>query len=130
MVRAVSTLLAICYLIFMFIMTHLPKRQVPKTLQLTSDKTLHFLAFFFLGVLASLALQVRFGNRGWVAYALATVGLGILYACFDEITQPLVGRHFDLIDILYDVLGLCAGVLVFQMGRPLMHKVTGIEELR
>lgn len=120
MVKNISTLIATSYLVFMYIMTHLPKQKVPKQLAAAGDKSLHFLAFLALGIFASLAIQLHLRHRGFYAYILPTIVFGLTYAWFDEVTQPLVGRWFDLQDILADGMGLVAGMLVFEISRPLL----------
>lgn len=130
MAKLVSTLIAIGYLAFMFTMTHLPKERVPRNLALAGDKTLHFLAFMGLGFLASLAIQLRFSHLGRFAYAIPILLFGLAYAWFDELTQPLVGRHFDYKDLVADGAGLLAGMLLFEALRPLMIKFVRIQELK
>ncbi|MFM8571898.1 MAG: VanZ family protein [Pirellula sp.] len=135
MAQRVSSLIAIAYLVFMFVMTHLPKERIPKSLNQAGDKTLHVLAFLGLGLLASIAIQLRLKglgpNRfGWYAYLFSTLLLGIAYAWFDELTQPLVGRHFDLEDLLADAIGLISGMLLFESLRPFLSKLIQCKELQ
>ncbi len=122
MVKNISTWIALSYLVFMYIMTHLPKQKVPKQLAVAGDKSLHFLAFLALGLFAALAIQMHLRHRGFYAYILPMVVFGFSYAWFDEVTQPLVGRWFDLQDILADGMGLVAGMLIFEICRPLFPK--------
>jgi len=130
MAKFISTLAAIGYLAFMFTMTHLPKKKVPRNLAMANDKSLHFLAFLGLGFLASLAIQLRFRHLGRYAYTLPMVVFGIAYAWLDELTQPLVGRHFDYKDLMADGAGLVAGMLLFEVLRPLLIKFARIQELQ
>lgn len=122
MVKKISTVIATSYLVFMYIMTHLPKSKIPKQLTAAGDKSLHFLAFLALGFFAALAIQMHLRHRGFYAYILPTVVFGSSYAWFDEVTQPLVGRWFDLQDILADGMGLVAGMLIFEICRPFFPK--------
>lgn len=122
MVKNISTWIALSYLVFMYIMTHLPKQKVPKQLALAGDKSLHFLAFLALGFVASPVIQMHLRHRGLYAYILPTIVFGLSYAWFDEVTQPLVGRWFDLQDILADGMGLVAGMLIFEISRPFLPK--------
>jgi hypothetical protein len=122
MVKNTSTLIALSYLVFMYVMTHLPKHKVPRQLAQAGDMTLHFLAFMALGIIAGFAIQMNLRHRGLYAYALPTLVFGLTYAWFDEVTQPLVGRWFDLQDILADGMGLMAGMLVLEVCRPLFPK--------
>jgi VanZ family protein len=128
--KKLSTLVALSYLVFMFIMTHLPKRNVPRTLELAGDKLLHTSAFLVLGFLLSLAVQLRVRSYGWFAYVIPTFVFGLLYGWFDELTQPLFGRFYDLKDLAFDGLGLVMGMLLFEGVRRLLARVLRIEELR
>ena len=128
--KKLSTPVALSYLVFMFIMTHLPKQTVPRTLASANDKLLHALAFLVLGFLLSLAIQLRVRSYGWYAYVIPTFVFGLLYGWFDELTQPLVGRYYDLMDLAVDGLGLVMGILLFEGVRRLLAKVLRIEELQ
>jgi VanZ family protein len=128
--KKLSTLVALSYLVFMFIMTHLPKQNVPRTLASANDKLLHTLAFLVLGFVLSFAMQLRARHYGWYAYAMPTFLFGFLYSWFDELTQPWVGRYFDLKDLAFDTLGLVMGMLLFEGVRRLLARVLRIEELR
>ena len=128
--KKLSTPVALSYLVFMFIMTHLPKQTVPRTLASANDKLLHALAFLVLGFVLSFAMRVRARHYGWYAYAIPTFVFGFLYAWFDELTQPWVGRYFDLQDLAFDGLGLAMGMLLFEGVRRLLARVFRIEELQ
>ena len=128
--KKLSTLLAMSYLVFMFIMTHMPTQNVPRTLASANDKLLHTLAFLVLGLVLSFSMQLRVRHYGWYAYAIPTFVFGFVYSWFDELTQPWVGRHFDLKDLVFDGLGLVMGMLLFEGVRRLLAKVLRIEELQ
>jgi len=121
--KKLSTPVALSYLVFMFIMTHLPKQNVPRTLASANDKLLHALAFLVLGFVLSFATQIRARHYGWYAYAIPTFIFGFLYAWFDELT-------FDLQDLAFDGLGLVMGMLLFEGVRRLLARVLRIEELQ
>lgn len=125
-----SATVALSYLVFMFIMTHLPKRNIPQTLELAGDKLLHTSAFLVLGFLLSFAVQLRVRSLGWFAYVIPTFVSGMLYGWFDELTQPWFGRYFDLEDLAVDGLGLAMGMLLFEGVRRLLARVLRIEELQ
>lgn len=128
--KKLSTLAALSYLVFMFIMTHLPKQRIPRTLELAGDKLLHTTAFLVLGFLLSLAVQLRVRSFGWFAYTIPTFVFGMIYGWFDELTQPLFGRFYDLQDLAVDGLGLVMGMLLFEGVRRLLARVLRIEELQ
>ena len=129
-VKNVTTFVAFSYLVFMFIMSHLPQQHIPRTLELAGDKLLHTSAFLVLGFLLSLARQLRVRSYGWYAYVIPTFVFGLLYGWFDELTQPLVGRYYDLMDLAVDGLGLVMGILLFEGVRRLLARVLRIEELQ
>jgi VanZ family protein len=128
--KKLSATVALSYLVFMFIMTHLPKRNIPQTLELAGDKLLHTSAFLVLGFLLSFAVQLRVRSLGWFAYVIPTFVSGMLYGWFDELTQPWFGRYFDLEDLAVDGLGLAMGMLLFEGVRRLLARVLRIEELQ
>ena len=128
--KNVTTFVAFSYLVFMFIMSHLPQQHIPRTLELAGDKLLHTSAFLVLGFVLSFAMQVRARHYGWYAYTIPTFVFGFLYAWFDELTQPWVGRYFDLQDLAFDGLGLAMGMLLFEGVRRLLARVLRIEELQ
>lgn len=128
--KKLSATVALSYLVFMFIMTHLPKRNIPQTLELAGDKLLHTSAFLVLGFLLSFAVQLRVRSLGWFAYVIPTFISGMLYGWFDELTQPWFGRYFDLEDLAVDGLGLAMGMLLFEGVRRLLARVLRIEELQ
>lgn len=98
------------YVAVLLFATHYPRPQELLGSSLPSDKTLHFIAYGILGLLAgaTLALAGRWSLRAalWTAAALA------LFAAFDEATQPLpwFGRTADPLDWAYDCLGIAAGL--------------------
>lgn len=114
---ALLTITAICW-IGQFVATHLPA--VPTGRHLPSDKTLHYFAYLTLGVLIWASLATLGKNRTVRAIALGPVMLA--YAAFDEITQPLVGRHADPRDWLFDAAGLLTALLICEALRTLMTR--------
>lgn len=90
----------------MFFGTHLPA--MPQSLAGQSDKVLHCGAYFGL---ATLLLTWRI-SRGPVSFRdIVLIWLMIgLYGIFDEVTQPLVGRHADYEDWLADLTGAAIGL--------------------
>ena len=97
------------YWIALFISTHLPhpERFIPADLW---DKGLHFVAYGGLAALMLFNLLLR-GPLRWsrvaaIVAAVATIGL------LDEVTQIPVGRSFDLLDLLADVIGAIAATTI------------------
>jgi VanZ family protein len=92
--------------------THYPRPQEFLGSHPPSDKTLHFIAYGLLGLLAgtTLALAGRWSLRNalWLAAAL------MLFATFDEVTQPLpwFRRTADPLDWVFDGVGIMIGLAV------------------
>lgn len=72
------------------------------------DKTLHFTAYGLLGLLVACTLAAA-GRWSWRTLAVAMLMLAA-FAALDEVTQPLFGRATELLDWVFDGLGLAAGV--------------------
>jgi len=83
-----------------------------------SDKTLHFLAYGALGLLAA-ALLAASGR--WSPRSVAVLGVGLAaFAAIDEATQPWFGRSAEPLDWVYDLIGLAAGIGVIAAGNALL----------
>lgn len=107
-IRLVLVCALVTYWLAMFFGTHLPR--LPKSLAEQSDKVLHFVAY---GGLAVLLLGWRASRR--VPTLQTVVMLWVLiavYGLFDEVTQPLVGRHCDFGDWIADITGAGLGLVV------------------
>lgn len=102
--------LTAAYGIVLVFATHYPKPEDLLGPNPPSDKTLHFVAYGLLGAMVSASLAAA--GRWSVRTAAATlVGLAA-FAAIDEATQPLFGRHADVLDWVYDLVGLAAGLAV------------------
>jgi VanZ family protein len=94
------------YWLLMFFGTHIPR--VPRSLAGANDKVLHLVGY---GGLAALLLVWRCSRGPVTIRTIALLWLLIgCYAAFDEITQPIVGRHADVADWIADVVGAAIGL--------------------
>lgn len=84
-----------------FFLTHLPPSSVPSAVS-SFDKLAHGGGYFVLGLLL-------FSKVKRAALALALL---LVYSFVDELTQPLVGRNFEGVDLLADGLGGIAGIIL------------------
>ena len=91
-----------------FAFTHIPGERLP-TLP-ASDKVLHVVAYAALALVFWLMLTAH-QVRGIRRAGLVITSL-ILYAVFDEATQPLVNRYASVADGLADAAGVVAAVAV------------------
>ena len=105
--RTVSPWVLIGYWITLFTATHVPVPAGPPT----SDKLIHFGAYFVLSLLLSTVLLTR--NVLPAKIVLWTVIVLFSYGVFDEATQALVDRHPDPLDALADWAGVVTGLVVF-----------------
>ena len=78
-----------------------------------SDKTLHFAAYFVLGVLAVRAVHRGLPARVTRPGATLALLIAIGYGAFDEAHQWFVpGRNADVLDLLADSAGAATAVVV------------------
>jgi len=84
-----------------FLLTHLPPPSVPSAVS-NFDKLAHGLGYFCLAFLVQL--------KGHVT--LKGLLLILVYAFFDELTQPLMGRSFEFSDLLSDAIGSALGFFI------------------
>lgn len=91
--------------------THLPPQDVPNIH--ASDKVLHGIGFFVLGCMFWLVLRAR--GSGGALRVLGTLAVLMLYAGFDEITQPLFDRSAEWGDWNTDCLGATLAIIVCEL---------------
>jgi len=110
----ILAVVAVAYTGYLLYATHHPKPELLVGKNLPHDKTLHFLAYGALAALVSVALAARgawnIGRARFVFFSLA------LFAAVDEITQPMFGRAAELLDWVYDGIGLAAGLAIVSAG--------------
>lgn len=110
------TFALVVYWLTIFAGTHLPREIAEEEMARLeafklNDKSLHFIAYFGLGLLIGWALPARFGLSQRLAIAIA---IGITYAAFDEWSQRFVeGRVPGLDDFIADAAGFLAGLLLY-----------------
>jgi VanZ family protein len=97
------------YTLLLVFATHYPKPEELLGQNAPSDKTLHFLAYSLLAILAggTLAMAGRWSLRGVGALAVGLAAFGVI----DEITQPFFSRMAEPLDWFYDCVGVAGGLL-------------------
>jgi len=102
----------VAYVVVLVYATHHPRPDelLPGVSSL-SDKLLHVAAFGILGSLTTATLLAAVGMPRPAVIAGLFVVLA-LFAALDEATQPWFGRDGELLDWVFDCLGLAAGILV------------------
>ena len=88
--------------------THLPAPRLPVVA--VQDKTIHFIAFFGVGV--ALFWAMRLAKPARRELGATVLGILLVYAAIDEWTQPLAGRSCELADWYADAAGAAAAVVV------------------
>lgn len=90
--------------------THFPHAQVPGGFS-WGDKVVHGTMFFVLASLLLWALPDHLRPR-WRRVTLV-LGVLLVYAIFDETTQPMFGRDRDFLDGMADMAGATLASIVF-----------------
>ena len=73
----------------------------------------HFFLYLVLGILLMNALNIN-NTKGYTPIIIRTKIISFLYAVSDEIHQIYVpGRSWEILDIIIDVLGAGAGILIY-----------------
>ena len=106
----------------MFVGTHLPAVG-PETVS-HMDKVLHFSAYLLVTTCLLASWELATGILQPAHYFAVWLAV-ILYGLFDELTQIPFGRQCDGYDWLADVIGVVAGLICFQIARPLMYRLLG-----
>ena len=104
------------YWLFIFILTSIPGKTLPRVFLGISDKAKHFGAYLVLSILLNFALhfqtKFKFLNKYSAVYTFALI---LLYGLLDEIHQILIpGRYFEWLDLLADLLGGIIGIFISQ----------------
>ncbi len=101
--------------IAIFVATHIPSQRIPDVD--VSDKTAHFVAYFMLASLLYISTRLTNPARQWLGATV--IAIAMVYGAIDELLQPLVGRHADFDDWLYDVAGATCAVFLLAVIRRL-----------
>jgi VanZ family protein len=101
--------------------THYPKPEVFLGPAPPPDKALHFIAYGILGMLVAATLATA--SHWSRPVIVASIALLAVFAAVDEATQPMFGRHADVADWCYDMVGMTVGFgLVVTVHRWLTHR--------
>ena len=97
-----------------FILSNMSRPPIPETLSFThSDKLLHFIAFFAVGIASSFAVSAREKSIS-LTIIIESFIMGALYAAFDEIHQAYVPqRDASFFDFLADAMGVLTANIVY-----------------
>ncbi len=102
------------YSALIYYLSNQPRLPIPEMGILGCDKLIHFIAYFLYGILMQLAVIVSLGNKTQKYQIFIVVVLASLFAFSDEIHQSFVpGRDADIFDVLSDLIGILASVLLF-----------------
>ncbi len=110
---SVLTVLWIVYWIALFAATHFPKPRWPGWAYEPSDKTMHFVAYFFLAGLGWLALS-RLSRKVRIAEWFAVLAA---YAAIDEVLQALCNRWCSVLDFAADLVGAALALAAIEAVR-------------
>ena len=114
MPRLLAAALA-AYMGLLVFATHYPRPEELLGPNPPSDKTLHFVAYAVLAVLAAAT---------WLtARRTASRGIATLAIAVDEVTQPFFRRHADPLDWVYDCIGIAIGITLVAVAAAVIRRV-------
>jgi VanZ family protein len=115
----VAWCMTVVFLLMIFAGTHIPVQA--EAFLASSDKLLHFLAYFSLAMFLLISGELTLGPLKPIHFFSVWLAC-TLYGAMDEITQIPVGRECDVADWVCDVLGAVAALTVFRIARPLLDR--------
>jgi VanZ family protein len=120
MPRLLAAALA-AYMGLLVFATHYPRPEELLGPNPPSDKTLHFVAYAVLAVLAAATWLTarRTASRGIATLAIALAAFGAV----DEVTQPFFRRHADPLDWVYDCIGIAIGITLVAVSAAVIRRV-------
>ncbi|MFH0794717.1 MAG: VanZ family protein [bacterium] len=120
---AIRWLPAVAWGAFIFYLSSLPQREIPRLLFPQQDKVMHLGLYGFLGFFLAHGMRLRrigeWSGPVWRRLAVAMV-IAIIYGLSDEFHQSFVeGRSSSMVDFLFDSIGAALGALFLVIGsRP------------
>jgi len=79
---------------------------------LGGDKVAHLVAYALLSFLVMYALNRNLEKKNWIWIMLACIIYGIILECLQYVF--FTGRHFEILDIIANIIGCILGILVFN----------------
>ncbi len=94
--------------VLLFVGTHWPQLRIDGPIE-RPDLVVHLVAFGLWGL--AFCVSGLLGEPGTIGNASRCLGVGVIYAAFDESTQmiPALGRFAGLDDYAFNVIGLLLG---------------------
>jgi len=125
--QKITLILLACYWPTLFVLAHIPIPQLVRKAGV-SDKSLHSLAYLILTFLLWFTIRPdeKVNWRRPVVWCVILVAAG--YGAIDEVTQSMVGRTCDAMDIIANLAGILTGLFLFSLFsfRPSALFVSGI----
>lgn len=91
-----------------FVLTHIPiEPKGPVTIP-HLDKLAHAVLFALITYLGARRIHMKTGSLAGTALS-AWAAIYLIYAAIDELTQPFTGREADLLDWIFDAIGVALG---------------------
>jgi VanZ family protein len=115
LIRRLAWIVLIVYWTSLFVLTHIPQDRIPPVG--IGDKSAHFIGYFALAVFFYGTLLLSNPARRRIAWWV--MGILLAYGVIDEVLQDVVGRYADVLDWLFDALGVCSAIVVIELTRAL-----------
>lgn len=130
-IRTLYRVAFVIYTVALLTATHWPGLAVPKGPVSRMDLVIHAGAFAIWTVLFFVASWIPIRCRSTTRRIVLTSVIGMCFAAFDELTQPLFTRVADWTDFIADIAGvMLASLLLFAWGSVAYQgKNTRSEEL-
>ena len=107
-----------CWILVIHGLSSTPADELPQIAIPHADKLFHLVIYFVFGVLIMRAFDHSFFNVGLAKLAVLAIIITLCCAVADELHQRLVpGRWCDPFDLIADIMGLLAGVLIYAAER-------------
>ena len=108
----------ILYWVLLVLLLHWPLNLKPPHHWLSADKFVHVALYGVLAIFLVMVIDPLCAVHRSAYSAFTRCGLVLLLVAIqgmvDEITQPLTGRSFDMIDWAFDLLGAVLALLIYR----------------
>lgn len=114
--RKVRIVLAVFWTVVVIVLLSYPSNSIPDfDIKIKGlDKLIHFILFFIAGLVWANAINNNYNDTKIFLYIFA---LGLVLSVMTELVQSLqiIGRTFELLDIIANLLGISFGVKIFSI---------------
>ena len=109
-----SKIIIISYLVLILVISSLDGQSISEYSFFINDKVFHFVEYFILGWMLYKFISTAKNTMKFMLFVNIFI---LLFPVFDEFWQQLIttNRHFDVMDISYNILGTYAGIFYMKI---------------